>query len=80
MDVFLAPLFLIFSHHATAWLHQIMNRLAQKYIHSGFTFVIKQPLKHIDINSRRPAYHTILSAIIQAIFLDTLKLICRISV
>ena len=23
-------LFLIFSHHATAWLHQIMNRLAQK--------------------------------------------------
>ena len=45
MDVFLAPLSLIFSHHATAWLLQIMNRLAQKYIHSGFTFVIKQPLK-----------------------------------
>ncbi len=44
MDVFLAPLSLIFSHHATAWLLQIMNRLAQKYIHSGFTFVIKQPL------------------------------------
>ena len=56
MDVFLAPLSplsacrfracreRIFSHHATAWLHQIMNRLAQKYIHSGFTFVIKQPL------------------------------------
>ena len=44
MDVFLAPLSIIFSHHATAWLLQIMNRLAQKYIHSGFTFVIKQPL------------------------------------
>ena len=47
MDVFLAPLSLIFSHHAPAWLLQIMNRLAQKYIHSGFTFVIKQPLKSI---------------------------------
>ena len=44
MDVFLAPLSLIFSHNATALLPQIMNRLAQKYIHSGFTFVIKQPL------------------------------------
>ena len=30
--------------NATALLPQIMNRLAQKYIHSGFTFVIKQPL------------------------------------
>ncbi|MBP3303728.1 MAG: hypothetical protein J6L68_02610, partial [Muribaculaceae bacterium] len=45
MDVFLAPLSLIFSHNATALLPQIMNRLAQKYIHSGFTFIIKQPLK-----------------------------------
>ena len=44
MDVFLAPLPLIFSHSATALLLQIMNRLAQKSIHSGFTFVIKQPL------------------------------------
>ncbi len=44
MDVFLAPLSLIFSHSATALLLQIMNRLAQKSIHSGFTFVIKQPL------------------------------------
>ena len=44
MDAFLAPLFLIFSHSATALLLQIMNRLAQKSIHSDFTFVIKQPL------------------------------------
>ena len=44
MDAFLAPLSLIFSHSATALLLQIMNRLAQKSIHSGFTFVIKQPL------------------------------------
>ena len=44
MDVFLAFLSLIFSHSATALLLQIMNRLAQKSIHSGFTFVIKQPL------------------------------------
>ena len=43
MDVFLDPLSLIFSHSA-ALLLQIMNRLAQKSIHSGFTFVIKQPL------------------------------------
>ena len=45
MDGFLATLSLIFSHSATALLLQIMNRLAQKSIHSGFTFVIKQPLK-----------------------------------
>ncbi len=45
MDAFLAPLSLIFSHSATALLLQIMNRLVQKSIHSGFTFVIKQPLK-----------------------------------
>ena len=44
MDAFLATLSLIFSHNATALLFQIMNRLAQKNIHSGFTFVIKQPL------------------------------------
>ena len=45
MDAFLALLSLIFSHSATALLLQIMNRLVQKSIHSGFTFVIKQPLK-----------------------------------
>ena len=45
MDAFLATLSLIFSHNATALLVQIMNRLVQKYIHSGFTFVIKRPLK-----------------------------------
>ena len=45
MDAFLAPLSLIFSHSATALLLQIINRLVQKSIHSGFTFVIKQPLK-----------------------------------
>ena len=44
MDAFLAPLSLIFSHNATALLFQIMNRLAQKSIHSGFIFVVKQPL------------------------------------
>ena len=44
MDAFLSPLSLIFSYSATALLLQIMNRLAQKSIHSGFTFVIKQPL------------------------------------
>ena len=44
MDAFLATLSLIFSHSATALLLQIMNRLAQKSIHSGLTFVIKQPL------------------------------------
>ena len=44
MDAFSATLSLIFSHSATALLLQIMNRLAQKSIHSGFTFVIKQPL------------------------------------
>ena len=44
MDGFLATLFIIFSHSATALLLQIMNRLAQKSIHSGFTFVFKQPL------------------------------------
>ena len=48
MDAFLAPLSLIFSHSATALLLQIMNRLTQKSIHSGFTFVIKQSLNHID--------------------------------
>ena len=47
MDVFLTPLSLIFSHHATAWLFQIMNRLAQKYIHSGLIFVIKHPLGNL---------------------------------
>ena len=50
MDVFLAPLSLIFSHNATALLPQIMNRLAQKYIHSGFTFIIKQPLTTIGLS------------------------------
>lgn len=45
MDVFLATLSLIFSHNATALLPRIMNRLAQKSIHSDFTFVIKQPLR-----------------------------------
>ena len=45
MDAFLAALSLIFSHSATVLLLQIMNRLAQKSIRSGFTFVIKQPLK-----------------------------------
>ena len=54
MDAFLAPLSLIFSHSATALLLQIMNRLTQKSIHSGFTFVIKQPLNHID-PKKRPA-------------------------
>ena len=53
MDAFLAPLSLIFSHSATALLLQIMNRLTQKSIHSGFTFVIKQPLNHIG--KKRPA-------------------------
>ncbi len=48
MDAFLAPLSLIFSHSATALLLQIMNRLTQKSIHSGFTFVIKQPLKDLQ--------------------------------
>ena len=51
MDAFLAPLSLIFSHHATAWLLQIMNRLAQKSIHSGFTFIIKQPLNRNRISA-----------------------------
>ena len=45
MDAFLATLSLIFSHSATALLLQIMNRLAQKSIHSGLTFVFKQPLR-----------------------------------
>ena len=53
MDAFLAPLSLIFSHSATALLLQIMNRLTQKSIHSGFTFVIKQPLNHIDKKTSR---------------------------
>ena len=44
MDAFLVKLSLIFGHIATAMLPQIMNNLPQKYIHSGFTFVIKQPL------------------------------------
>ena len=48
MDAFLATLSLIFSHSATALLLQIMNRLAQKSIHSGFTFVIKQPLSFMQ--------------------------------
>ena len=52
MDAFLAPLSLIFSHSATALLLQIMNRLVQKSIHSGFTFVIKQPLKSIHFKAR----------------------------
>ena len=47
MDAFLAPLSLIFSHSATALLLQIMNRLVQKSIHSGFTFVFKQPLSRV---------------------------------
>ena len=51
MDVFLAPLSLTFSHSATALLLQIMNRLAQKSIHSGLTFVIKQPLKNMKRNN-----------------------------
>lgn len=50
MDAFLALLSLIFSHNATALLLQIMNRLAQKSIHSGFTFVFKQPLNIIMEN------------------------------
>ena len=54
MGVFLATLSLIFSHHTTAWLLQIMNRLVQKYTHSGFTFVFKQPLNLViyDWSSR----------------------------
>ncbi len=54
MDAFLAPLSLIFSHSATALLLQIMNRLTQKSIHSGFTFVIKQPLKRMSIEYKDP--------------------------
>ena len=50
MDAFLAPLSLIFSYSATALLLQIMNRLAQKSIHSGFTFVIKQPLNYLRLS------------------------------
>ncbi len=54
MDAFSATLSLIFSHSATALLLQIMNRLAQKSIHSGFTFVIKQPLRQtVFLNSFR---------------------------
>ena len=53
MDAFFALLSLIFSHSATALLLQIMNRSTQKSIHSGFTFVIKQPLNHIDKKTSR---------------------------
>ena len=38
MDVFLAPLSLIFSYNATTLRPQIMNRLALKSIHSGIHF------------------------------------------
>lgn len=58
MDAFLATPSLIFSHNATALLFQTMNRLAQKYIHSGFTFVFKQPL-----NAKYQLLQIILSSI-----------------
>ncbi len=48
MDVFLVKLSLIIGHIATAMLPLIMNNLPQKYIHSGFTFVIKQPLNSMN--------------------------------
>ena len=48
MDVFLVKLSLILGHIATAMLPLIMNNLPQKYIHSGFTFVIKQPLNSMN--------------------------------
>ena len=73
MDAFLALLSLIFSHHATAWLPQIMNRIAQKSIHSGFTFVIKQPLNTAFVMKKsahlRPVSHKAYARFVERISL-----------